>query len=35
VAGERGGLPVAVVVSAAKANDWTMLEAVLDDIRRS
>ena len=32
LAGERGGLPVAVVLSAANANDATMLEAVLDDI---
>jgi transposase len=32
LAGERGGLPVAVVLSAANANDWTMLAAVLDDI---
>jgi transposase len=32
LAGERGGLPLAVVVSAANANDSTMFEAVLDDI---
>jgi IS5 family transposase len=32
VAGEADGLPLAVVVSAANANDATMLEAVLDDI---
>jgi hypothetical protein len=32
VAGEAGGLPLAVVVSAANANDSTMFEAVLDDI---
>jgi transposase len=32
LAGERGGLPVAVVLSAANANDSTMLEAVVDDI---
>jgi transposase len=32
VAGEAGGLPLAVVVSAANANDATMFEAVLDDI---
>jgi transposase len=31
-AGERGGLPLSVVLSAANANDATMLEAVLDDI---
>jgi transposase len=32
VAGEAGGLPLAVILSAANANDSTMLEAVLDDI---
>ena len=32
MAGERGGLPIAVVLSAANANDSTMFEAVLDDI---
>jgi transposase len=32
LAGERNGLPVAVVLSAANANDATMFEAVLDDI---
>jgi len=32
VAGEEGGLPLAVVLSAANANDSTMLAAVLDDI---
>jgi len=32
VAGEAGGLPLSVVVSAANANDSTMFEAVLDDI---
>ena len=32
LAGERNGLPVAVVLSAANANDSTMFEAVLDDI---
>jgi transposase len=32
VAGDAGGLPLAVLVSAANANDSTMLEAVLDDI---
>src|SRR5919109_3532508 len=32
VAGERNGLPISVVLSAANANDATMLEAVLDDI---
>jgi transposase len=32
VAGDAGGLPLAVVVSAANANDSTMFEAVLDDI---
>jgi DDE family transposase len=30
--GERNGLPVSVVLSAANANDSTMLAAVLDDI---
>jgi transposase len=32
LAGEAGGLPLAVILSAANANDSTMLEAVLDDI---
>jgi transposase len=32
VAGEAGGLPLAVIISAANANDSTMLEAVLEDI---
>jgi transposase len=32
VAGDAGGLPLSVVVSAANANDSTMLEAVLEDI---
>jgi transposase len=32
VAGDRGGLPLALLVSAANANDATMFEAVLDDI---
>jgi transposase len=32
VAGDRGGLPISVVVSAANANDATLLETVLDDI---
>jgi IS5 family transposase len=32
VAGEASGLPLAVIVSAANANDSTMLEAVLEDI---
>jgi IS5 family transposase len=32
VAGEAGGLPLSVIISAANANDSTMLEAVLDDI---
>jgi hypothetical protein len=32
VAGEAGGLPLSVILSAANANDATMLEAVLDDI---
>jgi hypothetical protein len=32
LAGERGGLPISVVLSAANANDATMFEAVLDDI---
>src|SRR6266536_1385564 len=31
-AGDAGGLPLSVVVSAANANDSTMLEAVVDDI---
>jgi transposase len=30
--GEAGGLPLAVIISAANANDSTMFEAVLDDI---
>jgi transposase len=32
VAGDGGGLPISVVLSAANANDVTMFEAVLDDI---
>jgi hypothetical protein len=32
LAGERGGLPLSVILSAANANDSTMFEAVLDDI---
>jgi transposase len=32
VAGERGGLPISLVLSGANANDATMFEAVLDDI---
>jgi hypothetical protein len=32
VAGDKGGLPLSVVVSGANANDATMFEAVLDDI---
>jgi hypothetical protein len=32
VAGDAGGLPLSVIVSAANANDSTMFEAVLDDI---
>jgi transposase len=32
VAGDAGGLPLAVIVSAANANDATMFEAVVDDI---
>jgi hypothetical protein len=32
VAGDAGGLPLSVTLSAANANDSTMLEAVLDDI---
>jgi len=32
VAGEVGGLPLSVILSAADANDATMFEAVLDDI---
>jgi IS5 family transposase len=32
VAGDAGGLLLSVMVSAANANDSTMLEAVLDDI---
>jgi transposase len=32
LAGDAGGLPLSVVVSAANANDSTMLEAVLEDI---
>jgi IS5 family transposase len=32
VAGDAGGLPLSLVLSAANANDATMLEAVLDDI---
>jgi transposase len=32
LAGERGGLPISVILSAANANDATMFEAVLEDI---
>jgi IS5 family transposase len=32
VAGDAGGLPLSVILSAANANDATMFEAVLDDI---
>ena len=32
MAGDAGGLPLAVIISAANANDSTMLEAVLEDI---
>jgi transposase len=32
LAGDAGGLPLSLIVSAANANDSTMLEAVLDDI---
>jgi transposase len=32
LAGDAGGLPLSLIVSAANANDATMLEAVLDDI---
>jgi transposase len=32
VAGDAGGLPLSLIISGAKANDSTMLEAVLDDI---
>jgi hypothetical protein len=32
LAGERGGLPLVLLVSAANANDATMFEALLDDI---
>jgi transposase len=32
VAGDAGGLPLSLIVSAANANDSTRLEAVLDDI---
>jgi transposase len=32
VAGDAGGLPLAVILSAANANDATMFEAVLEDI---
>jgi hypothetical protein len=32
VAGDAGGLPLAVVLAAANAHDSTMLEAVVDDI---
>ena len=32
MAGECGGLPISVVLSAANTNDATMFEAVLDDI---
>ena len=31
LAGERGGLPLSVVLSAANANDSTMLETLLED----
>jgi|SRR5215204_3844461 len=31
LAGDAGGLPVTVILSAANANDATMFEAVLDD----
>jgi hypothetical protein len=32
LAGERGGLPISAVLSAANANDSTMFGAVLDDV---
>ena len=32
MAGDQGGLPLSVILSAANANDATMFEAVLDDI---
>jgi transposase len=32
LAGERGGLPISVILSAANAHDSSMFEAVLDDI---
>ena len=32
LAGERGGLPISIVLSPANANDATMFETVLDDI---
>jgi hypothetical protein len=32
VAGERGGLPISVILSAANAHDATLVEAALDDI---
>ena len=32
LAGERGGLPLSVILSAANANDSTIFDAVLDDI---
>jgi hypothetical protein len=32
VVGDRGGLPISVVVSVPNADDSTMVEAVLDDI---
>ena len=32
LAGERGGLPLSAILSAANTNDSTMLEAVLDDL---
>ena len=32
LAGERGGLPLSVVLSAANANDSTLLEAVVEDV---
>ena len=35
LAGDAGGLPLAVVLTAANAHDSTMLGAVVDDTRRS
>jgi hypothetical protein len=32
LAGDRGGLPLALVLSGANSNDATLFEAVLDDI---